>query len=179
MSRIMTLMNKKKSKNNPVALLCRSLGTVLLIFLILICIPLVIPNLMGLQVYAVVSGSMEPAIPIGSLVYIQAQTPETVQAGSVIAFYGSDDGLGIVTHRVVENRIVSGEFITKGDANEKEDMNAVPYNRLIGEEVFCIPKAGNAAQLLSSLTGRGIAAGVIMAAVLLHIISITLERGSK
>lgn len=173
------MKNRKKSGNNPVAVLCRSLGTVLLLILILICIPLVIPGVMGLQVYSVVSGSMEPAIPVGSLVYIQTLEPETVQEGSVIAFYGADDRSGIITHRVVENRVVSGEFITKGDANEKEDINPIPYDRLIGEEVFCIPKLGEAAQLLSGQIGRRIAAGVILAAILLHLIANTLDRRTR
>jgi signal peptidase len=102
-----------------------------------------------------------------------------VQEGSVIAFYGADDRSGIITHRVVENRVVSGEFITKGDANEKEDINPIPYDRLIGEEVFCIPKLGEAAQLLSGQIGRRIAAGVILAAILLHLIANTLDRRTR
>jgi signal peptidase len=50
----------------------------------------------------------------------------------VIAFY---KGRAVVTHRVVENRKVSGEFITKGDANAEKDMEPVPYSALIGRHL--------------------------------------------
>ena len=64
---------------------------------------------------------MEPAIPTGSLVYIKEMEPKDVQVDDVIAFYGTKDAASIITHRVVENRVLMGEFITKGDANATKD----------------------------------------------------------
>jgi len=48
----------------------------LLAALVLICLPLTVPRLFGYHIYTVVSGSMEPAIPTGSLVYIREAAPE-------------------------------------------------------------------------------------------------------
>ena len=83
---------------------------------------------------------MEPAIPTGSLVYIKEMEPKDVQVDDVIAFYGTKDAASIITHRVVENRVLMGEFITKGDANATKDMNPAPYDNFIGKVAYSIPK---------------------------------------
>ena len=98
--------------------------------------PITATRLFGYDAYSVVSGSMEPAIPTGSLVYVQETAPEDMKEDDVIAFYGAKDSNAIITHRVVENKVVMGEFITKGDANKTEDMNAVPYSNFIGKVVY-------------------------------------------
>ena len=128
-----------QKKKNPVATVCSLLGTILLIVLILGCIPLTVPKAFGYNIYTVISGSMEPTIPVGSLVYVKYQEPETIQKKDVIAFYGAKDASSIVTHRVVTNKKLSGEFITKGDANQTKDMNPVNYNNYMGKVVLSIP----------------------------------------
>lgn len=165
-----------RAGKNPLALLLRTLGTVLLATLMLICLPLTVPRLFGYQIYSVISGSMEPAIPTGSLVYIRGGEPADVQEGEVIAFYGARDTASIITHRVVENRVVTGEFITKGDANPQEDLNPVPYAHYIGSVARSVPRAGILAELLTSPEGKRAAAGVILAAVLLQILASLAER---
>lgn len=67
--------------------LCSVLGTLILISVILICIPVTVPKLMGYEIYDIVSGSMEPEIPVGSVVYVKEAAPEEVQEGDVIAFW--------------------------------------------------------------------------------------------
>ena len=48
-----------------------------------------------------------------------------------------------MTHRVVENRQLSGEFITKGDANNTEDPNPVAYQDVAGRAAErAVPFAG-------------------------------------
>ena len=96
--------------------------------------------------------------------YVQETAPEDMKEDDVIAFYGAKDSNAIITHRVVENKVVMGEFITKGDANKTEDMNAVPYSNFIGKVVYTIPVLGRVAQALTSTMGKIIAGGVIAAA---------------
>ena len=143
-----------QKKKNPVATVCSLLGTILLIVLILGCIPLTVPKAFGYNIYTVISGSMEPAIPVGSLVYVKYQEPETIQKKDVIAFYGAKDASSIVTHRVVTNKKLSGEFITKGDANQTKDMNPVNYNNYMGKVVLSIPVIGGIAQSLTTGSGK-------------------------
>lgn len=168
--------HKKKHKKSPVAVICSTLGTVLLIALVLVCLPITATRLFGYDAYSVVSGSMEPAIPTGSLVYVQETKPEDMKEDDVIAFYGAKDSNAIITHRVVENKVVMGELITKGDANKTEDMNPVPYSNFIGKVVYHIPVLGRIAQALTSTTGKIIAGCVILAAVLLEITASLIKR---
>lgn len=143
------------------------------------CLPFTIPRLMGGQIYTVVSGSMEPAIPVGSLVYVEGMEPEDVVVNDVIAFYGGRDANAIITHRVVENRVIMGEFITKGDANQTNDMNPVNYNEFIGKVEWSVPEVGVIAQILTSREGKIAAASMIGLAVVLHIIASLLDRGNR
>ncbi len=154
-----------RARKKVSALLCIT-GTVLLVLVILLCIPVTLPRMMGYEIYAVVSGSMEPEMPVGSLVYVKGEEAAEIAEGEVIAFYSSVDAGSVITHRVVENRVVSGEFITKGDANEKEDMLPVPYGNLIGRAVFTLPGAGVLSEMLASGPGRVAAACLIPAGIL-------------
>lgn len=170
---------KRKKKRNPGAVFCQLLGTVLLVAMVLVCLPLTVPRFFGYHIYTVVSGSMEPAIPTGSLVYIHEMQPEDVEPDDVIAFYGAKDSASIITHRVVENRVLMGEFITKGDANQTEDMNPAPYGNFIGRVEKSFPEIGVVAQILTGREGKFIAGGVILAAVILQGVGSALERGAE
>lgn len=169
-------MAGRKRRRSVLAAVFRILGTALLALLVAACLPLTIPRVFGYHIYSVISGSMEPAIPTGSLVYIRVMEPEEMQEGDVIAFYGAREQAAIITHRVVENRVVMGEFITRGDANQTEDMNPVPYENYIGKVVRSIPRAGRIAELFTSLAGKKAAAGMIVAAVLLQLLASLSDR---
>lgn len=161
----------KGKKKNPIGVLFSALGTLLLLVLILACVPLTVPRMLGYNIYTVVSGSMEPEIPTGSLVYIDRIEPEEVQVGDVIAFYGATDGSSIITHRVVTNSTIMSEFITKGDANEENDMNPIPYSHFIGKVALSVPKAGSMAQTFTSTKGKIAAASMIGVAIVFHLIA--------
>ena len=169
----------RKRQGESFAAAAGVLGTVLLVALLVLCLPLTVPRFFGYHIYSVVSGSMEPPIPTGSLVYIRTMEPEKMQEGDVIAFYGARDQASIITHRVVENRAVMGEFITKGDANQTEDMTPIPYEHYIGKVVQTIPGAGTAAELLTSPKGKAAAGSVILAAVLLQMLASIPGRRQK
>lgn len=157
-----------KGGRKGLARLCSVLSMLVLAALVLACIPLTVPRMFGCQIYSVISGSMEPAIPVGSLVYVQSAAPEEILAEDVIAFYAASDSAAVITHRVTENRVTMGEFITKGDANQSEDMNPVPYDNFIGKVAYSIPVAGRAAELLTSAAGKLLAGGVILFALFLQ-----------
>ena len=133
------------------ATLCNVLGTLLLVLVVALCAPVTVPMLAGYQVYDVVSGSMEPEIPIGSVVYVKDVSPGEVKEGDVIAFYDRD---GIVVHRVVINRTSLGEFVTKGDANETEDLNPIPYESFVGIVEAKIPMMGTFMAIFASTVGK-------------------------
>ena len=161
-------MKTNKNKKSPMCRLCGTLGTAILVALMLLCIPFALPKALGYQAYTVISGSMEPAISIGSLVYVKGLEPKEVKNDDIIAFYGGRDTNAVITHRVVENKIETKEFVTKGDANQTVDMNAVAYPYLIGKVEHIIPELGFAAQFISSPKGKIAVGCMVVSAVILH-----------
>ena len=172
-------MNKADKICCRAASVCSTLGTILLVLIILMFVPLTVPKLLGYQPYTVISGSMEPAIATGSLVYVRDVEPEAVAAKEVIAYYGGRDRDSVITHRVVENNVSEREFITKGDANAANDVTPVPYHNLLGCVKITIPSLGYAAQLLTIREGKFAMIGVIGVAMVLSLIAAKLNRRRK
>lgn len=111
------------------------------------------PQIYGLKCYGVVSGSMCPALPVGSAVYIQEKNPEEIEEGEIITFT-TEEGGTVITHRVVENNKGQQVFITKGDANDNIDISPVKWKNLCGKVVLCIPFAGYLLKFLGSWNGK-------------------------
>lgn len=134
--------------------------TVLVVAVVLLAIALVGVRLFGLQVYTVLSGSMEPAYPVGALLYDKKVDPAQLRPGDVITFMLDEET--IVTHRIVE--VVPDEedpsvirFRTKGDANAAEDGSLVHYKNVLGTPVFTIPKLGYFANFVQQPPGLYVA----------------------
>ena len=146
------------------------IGTLLLIAAIVACLGLAAPRFAGIDQYVVISGSLEPALPGGSMVYSAQTEPSTLEAGDVIVFYSNEAGDVPVTHRVVENHIGDGEVITKGDANAQNDLSPVIYTNIIGKMVLPVPLLGYIAAPIGTLYGKIAMGCVIIAAYLLTVV---------
>jgi len=86
----------------------------------------------------VFTGSMEPAVSVGSVVVIKPVDPETLKEGDIICFRFSEPTS--ITHRIIN--ITNEGFITKGDANEDPDMWTVKKENVIGKLIITIPYIG-------------------------------------
>lgn len=161
--------NRKRRNNGGIAAVCSITGTVLIVIVILLCSMLVVPGIFGIHMYNVVTGSMEPAIKVGSLIYVHAGVPEDVEEEDIIAFYSSIEDGGIITHRVVKNNVVSGMFRTKGDANAEDDPTPISYDNYIGRVVLTIPYVGKVLTVMTSLYGKIAAVCVIILGALLNL----------
>lgn len=133
---------------------------------------LAVPQLMGLKLYTVLSGSMEPQYHTGSVIYVKDVEPETLQVRDVITFYLT--GNTVATHRIVdlvpdENDSSVVRFRTKGDANNVEDASLVGCDQVIGTPVFSVPLLGYIVVFIQQPPGRyiAVAAGCAMALLLL------------
>lgn len=120
----------------------------------------------GIQIYTVVSGSMEPEIHVGSVCFIDTEVPyEQIQEGDVIAY---SKGELLVTHRVTG---VSEQGLeTKGDANAHSDGISTTKRNYRGRNIGAIPYLGYAMMFLQTERGKiiiltGLAAFVILTAL--------------
>ena len=147
--------------------LCSTLGTLMLTAVILSALPLALPRLLGYNAYSVVSGSMGPALPVGSVVYVESAGVSQIRAGDIIAF---DDEGTVVTHRVIESRPQEGAFITKGDANPSLDIKPTPYWKLIGRVKLCVPLLGRVLSLYAVPEGKLALGTLALSGLLLRVL---------
>ena len=121
---------------------------------ILIAVPLTVPKILGIQIYAVLSGSMEPEYLVNSVIYVKACVPAQVEAGDVITFHLLGETDTVMTHRVVSVDAENRNFITKGDANFVVDKDRVSFDRLIGKPFFSIPRLAHVSNFIHSNIGK-------------------------
>ena len=127
----------------------------------------VVPRLGGATAYTVLTGSMAPSMPPGTLVVAKPAAPEEIGVGSVITYQLASDQPAVVTHRVVSQGFGDeGEpvFQTRGDANTVPDRAWVRPVQIRGEQWYAVPYLGHVSNVL---TGRGRQVGVNVVAVLL------------
>lgn len=139
--------------------------TVLVVLVVVFAVFLMGSRLVGLQVYHVISPSMEPTYSVGDLIYVKEVDPDSVKVGDPITFVLNED-LVVATHRVVSIDSENRQFTTKGDANSTEDAAPVHFNNLIGVPVFSIPLLGYVSSYIQSPPGMyvAIAFGVVLLA---------------
>ena len=143
---------------------------ILVALVVLLAIALVGVRLVGIKTYAVVSGSMEPTYPTGSLLYVKSIDVKELKVGDAITFMVDEDT--VATHRIIE--IIPDEedssvlrFRTQGDANETADGTPVHYKNIIGKPVFAIPYLGYFAHFVQNPPGLYLAIGFAVVLVLL------------
>ncbi len=129
-----------------------------LILLILFAGVLLVPRLAGMQSFAVLTGSMEPTIPTGSLVFTKAKAGYA--AGDIITFRDAN-GI-VVTHRVVSADAGAQTYVTQGDANNVADPLPAAQANVIGKVVFHLPCIGALCEGLKTSKGIAAVCGVIL-----------------
>lgn len=141
----------------------------LVVIMVLGAVLLAGARLVGLQVFTVISGSMEPNLHLGSLIYVQKVEPETLKEKDVITFMLSENT--VATHRIIE--IVPDEqdptlvrFRTKGDANQIVDTNLVHPKNIRGKVVGTIPYLGYVSDYVQNPPGTYVVFGVMFLLIL-------------
>ncbi len=140
--------------------------TVLLVLMVVLCLYVVIQlmnngyvNIGGFIMFRVVTGSMEPTIPVGTLLISRQVDIGAVAANDIICFHTENAQIygSVVTHRVVD--ILTGAdgsvlLKTKGDANLVADGYLVSRDNFIGKVVWYAGGNGVLATVFSFLTDK-------------------------
>lgn len=131
-----------------------------------------VPLATGAQALVVKSGSMEPALPIGSAVIVRPEPVESIEIGDVITFTDPGAGDRLVTHRVVaiERSPDGPRFTTKGDANEDPDPGTVPADDVRGVLWYQVPFVGTVTNALTSPAGWMYGAGLVLIVLAGHLL---------
>lgn len=125
--------------------------TVILLFLVLIATTF-IPIKGNYKVFTVQSGSMEPAVKLGSLIFVYPRP--NYKAGDIVTRKTSDPKL-TVTHRIIAVAEENGGIVyaTKGDANNAEDPEKASPSDIIGKMIWKLPLVGYPIGYARSTTG--------------------------
>ena len=128
------------------------IATFLLTVFVIVAVSLVVLKVLGINVYYVASGSMEPAYKINSIVFSKEVEPGTIKAGDTITYALNDDTY--VTHRVVSVNTAEHTFTTKGDANNVVDAAPVLWDNVMGKVVFALPFGGQILKVIVAPENR-------------------------
>lgn len=112
-----------------------------------------VPRLWGFQIYAVTSGSMEPKIRTGDVIYVKQVPFQSLEPGDVITF-SMNQGRTVVTHRVEKIDVKNGLLQTKGDANKETDPTWISGDNVRGEVQYMVPRLGYVAMMAATLSGK-------------------------
>jgi signal peptidase len=137
-------------------------------------------SLFGYRMFMVLSGSMEPEYPEGSVVFTRETPVEEIAPGDVITFYSRTLG-ELITHRVVSVEPFASAgytYVTKGDANEKEDSGHAYSWDVVGTVRFKVPLLGYAVDRLRTVWGL-IFLVILPATIIIVVELIKLIRFSK
>jgi len=93
--------------------------------------------------YIVLSGSMNPTIPEGSIVFVKRGFND-IKKGNIVTFKRPGKPQENVTHRIVGEDKSKGRtvYMTKGDANTAADLWVVPKESIWGKAIFSVPFLG-------------------------------------
>lgn len=148
----------------------REISNICVIFTVIICLVFsifTIPRLFGISPFVVQSASMEPAIPTGSVVFVDTKDTDPAE-GDIITYslsVGGDKGV-FVTHRVNKIDAKNGLIQTKGDNNDNAD-GWLDKSAVTGTVIKYIPWCGFVLDALQQ-------AGFVLIAVWMLVINLIL-----
>jgi signal peptidase len=170
-----TLDKPRRNRSTLAAIANQVVTAILVLAVAAMLVVNVGPLFLPYRVYTVLSGSMEPAIPIGSEVVLRQADASTIQKGDIITFNRPGHAGQLVTHRVVaitqDPATGQRQFLTKGDANAVSDDWRIPATGTGLKYLFHIPLLGYVFAMLQSPIGRIcfiLAPAMLLAAVVLN-----------
>lgn len=93
----------------------------------------------GINAYVIVSNSMNPSIPIGSVIYTKKET--VYKIGDIVVYPQKGK---TISHRIDDVIKIGSQiyYSTKGDANTTSDFDLVERGIIFGKTVFFLPYIG-------------------------------------
>lgn len=168
---------KSKSKK-----ILNSLTTIIVVMVVILAIPLVGIRIVGIDILTVLSPSMEPKYPTGSLIYLVDVDPAKLEVDDVITYRISEKATA--THRIKE--IIPDEddpsivrFRTKGDNNDDYDGSLVEFEQVEGKVIFCIPLLGYLAMYIQRPPGLYVAIGTALVIIFFVMVADTVTDDKK
>lgn len=119
--------------------------TLLLAMVAALAITILIPAVTSSERYTVLTGSMTPTYPPGTLIVVKPVERSELRVGMPITYQLRSGEPAVVTHRIIaaaQNTRGVRTYITQGDANDVPDDPPVVYDQVRGRVWYSIPYLG-------------------------------------
>ena len=123
----------------------RILSTALLAVVAVIALAVVVvPAVTGSSTFTITGRSMEPTIPLGSLIVTRPVAADEVRIGDVVTYQLESGRPEVATHRVIGMVFADDgtRFVTQGDANDSADAEPLVAEQIRGTVWYSIPLVG-------------------------------------
>lgn len=138
------------ARNGGARQLLRAIGTGItgaffVLVLAVAALVIVVPMTVGGQALTVLTNSMAPGMPPGTLVIVKPTPLDDIEVGDVLTYQIRSGDPAVVSHRVISRTVsTTGDttFITKGDNNDLADPNPVTAVQIRGTVWYSLPLLG-------------------------------------
>ena len=115
-----------------------------------------VPKATDSKPLTVLTGSMRPTYPPGTVVIVRPTDTDTLKIGEVITFQPRSGDPSLTTHRIAGIAVTQGgrEFVTRGDANGAVDPTPITPAQVRGAVWYSVPYVGYAANWVSGENAR-------------------------
>lgn len=141
---------------------------VIVAVVLVLAVSVLVPRLAGARPYTILTDSMRPGMPPGTLVVVKPIEARDIRTGMVVTYQLESGKPAVVTHRVVgqgydaKGRLV---FRTQGDANDVADAKAVKPVQIIGVRWYHVRRLGRVTNTITS-SQRQIAVTIVAVGLL-------------
>lgn len=142
-------------------------GAVSIAVLVIATLAIIVPALVGGTALTVLTQSMEPRLPPGTLIIIRPIPIDEITVGDIVTYQIKTDEPAVISHRVISrSKDTSGNttFITKGDSNSLADPLPVLKVQIKGTLWYSIPWLGFGNNFIGG-QGRAILVPTVAAAL--------------
>ncbi len=148
----MSARRRRQPRRGILYYLGLGLSAGLLAFLLLVgALVVAIPALSGATPMTILTSSMQPTYPPGTLIIVRPVETDDIRIGDAITYQLESGKPEVVTHRVIS--IAAGDvgktFVTQGDNNAVADAKPVLPVQIRGEVWYSVPYIGFANTLVN------------------------------
>lgn len=114
------------------------------VVLLLAAAAIVVPRIAGATPVTILTTSMEPSLPPGTLVVVKPVATDAIRVGDVMTYQIRSGQAAVISHRVVaitRSTVGGVTFTTKGDNNASVDPPVIP-DQVRGEVWYSVPLLG-------------------------------------
>jgi len=157
-----------------------ALWAVFALVMVVLAAVVVLPRVLGAVPLAVLTSSMEPTLPPGTLVVSQPVETAQLRAGDVITFQPHSGDPMLITHRIIAlGYRADGEltFTTRGDNNSQPDSPIVA-DQVMGKVIYNVPYVGYVTRAFGGEQGWVVSVGgaLLIAYAVFTLVGALLEK---